>query len=203
MFRQAAPASVNNKEATKQTNNHSQNFTGTDFDELLKAASLGNKKAMDEVLSHPKLWVLIENFCLRGVSNSDTAKDLRQEVISKALAHSDKFGVKEGINHNYKAWLFEIARNVVYTHLRKQKNTVDLTDDVDSRRPPRIVYAVREILPLLDHDQRELYQSYYERDETLAEIAQRMRVDTTTIQRRLKKVEKALVNLISALSPKM
>ena len=55
---------------------------------------------------------------LRSLSaNADISDELTQETFSKALRNIDKFDGKTDI----RAWLFTIARNSYFSHLRKQK----------------------------------------------------------------------------------
>ena len=60
------------------------------------------------------------------VSSPAEADDLLQDLFIKALRQGERFCDL----HNARAWLFEVARNSLTDHLRVQRNTVEVPDDL-------------------------------------------------------------------------
>ena len=56
------------------------------------------------------------------------AEDLTQETMIKALAHKNQLRAREGL----KAWLYQIAKNMVKDYGRKRKSTEDLDRDLSN-----------------------------------------------------------------------
>jgi len=72
---------------------------------------------------------------LRGFARSltrsqDSAEDLVQETVAKALSNLDKFKV----GTNLRAWLFTILRNHFYSTKRKGKREVEDADGVEASK---------------------------------------------------------------------
>lgn len=64
-------------------------------------------------------------FILSLTSNQETAQEITQETFFKALKAIDRFDGSKDIL----AWLFTIARNTYYTHLKKQSKISDVPQD--------------------------------------------------------------------------
>lgn len=63
---------------------------------------------------------------LRGVDAPELADDLLHEVFLRALHQGGKFC---DVN-NARAWLFQVARNLLIDHQRSQRPTVEVDDDL-------------------------------------------------------------------------
>jgi len=87
-------------------------------DEVLVFKSIkGNSKAFELLLDrHLKS---VYNFLFRLVGDLPTAQDLTQETFFKAWKNLRHFDRKK----SFKTWLFTIARNNAYDHLRKKRPT--------------------------------------------------------------------------------
>lgn len=68
----------------------------------------------------------LQRWLAHRLSDATTAQDLLQEVFLKALRQGGRFCSVS----NARAWLFELARNTLTDHLRRQHPTVPLPDDV-------------------------------------------------------------------------
>lgn len=76
---------------------------------------------------------------LRSLSaDENLAEDLTQETFSKALKALDSFDGSKDI----RAWLFTIAKNLYFTHCRRQKLTVE-KDGLEDLQDPRVRFAER------------------------------------------------------------
>src|SRR5215813_5042439 len=89
--------------------------------------------------------------------DSETAKDLFQETMYKALANQEKYNV----GTNIKAWLFTIMRNIFindYRRRAKQQTIFDNTgnDYLLNYKQPSISNAAETELRL-----KEIYQAIY------------------------------------------
>ena len=80
---------------------------------LMLAFQKGNELAFQELVerNHGRVIGLIYRF----ISDASDAEDLAQEVFLKILRKAGSFR-REG---TFKAWMFNIARNVTLDHLRK------------------------------------------------------------------------------------
>ena len=59
----------------------------------------------------------VYRFCLQMTRNSATSEDLTQETFLKIMKSARTFRGQG----SFKAWMFNIARNLAYDHLRQQK----------------------------------------------------------------------------------
>jgi len=68
----------------------------------------------------------LQRWLAHRLSDATTAQDLLQEVFLKALRQGGRFCSVS----NARAWLFEVARNTLTDHLRRQHPTVPLPGDL-------------------------------------------------------------------------
>ena len=68
------------------------------------------------------MYEFVKPFAITLTKDQETAKDLMQETIYRALANSDKYNV----GTNIKAWLYTIMRNIFINNYRRKarENTV-------------------------------------------------------------------------------
>lgn len=109
--------------------------------------------------------IRLYNFYLRTTFDEDLSNDLTQQVFERIIKY--KHSYKE--NSAFKAWFYQIARNVQYDHFKKQKLNIDSLDKVHSEKnikfadndyesaekeeKLKVLYAALEKLP---HDKREI-----------------------------------------------
>lgn len=77
---------------------------------------------------HAKLY----NFFLRTVSDRDLSRDLTQSVFERILKYNHTY--KEGAP--FKAWFYQIARNVKSDHFKKIRFHTSSLEDVNADRNP-------------------------------------------------------------------
>lgn len=86
---------------------------------------------------HNKAWrqhqAEIRAFLKNRAGSADEADDLLQEVFLKALHQGKDFCSIE----NARAWLFQVARNLLVDRLRLSKELVPLPDDLRAETPPQ------------------------------------------------------------------
>ena len=81
----------------------------------------------DEILADiPHLRAFAISLC----GNVDSADDLVQDTILRALTHIDSFEP----NTNLRGWLFRILRNAFYSEYRKRRHEVRDTDGIFASR---------------------------------------------------------------------
>lgn len=83
--------------------------------ELIDAFREGDEAAMTALVQ--KYLDTIYNFSFRFVKREAEAEDITQETFIKVWKHIDSY--KAGMN--FKAWLFQIARNTAMDYFRKKK----------------------------------------------------------------------------------
>jgi RNA polymerase sigma-70 factor, ECF subfamily len=83
---------------------------------------------------HNKAWrqhkTEIRNFLLNRAASAAEADDMLQDVFLKALLQGKDFCRLE----NPRAWLFQVARNLIIDRLRLSKDQVPLPDDLPAQR---------------------------------------------------------------------
>ncbi|MBI5530288.1 MAG: sigma-70 family RNA polymerase sigma factor [Candidatus Doudnabacteria bacterium] len=89
---------------------------------LLEKARKGEEAALAEI--YELYFKSIYRFIFYRVSHKETAEDLTEEVFIKAFS---KLGSLSG-HSSFKAWLYQIARNLVIDYYRQKKQTVALED---------------------------------------------------------------------------
>ena len=117
----------------------------------------------------------IFNYLLRLVGNREDAMDLSQEVFLKAYQNLGKLQDAS----RFGPWLFRIAHNEAFSHLRRKRPEMELGSEpagVIARprlEPLELTLAVRRALGRLSDDQREsivlkIYQGF--KFEEMAEV---------------------------------
>src|SRR3990167_15144 len=89
---------------------------------LLEKAKLGEEAAFGEIYN--LYFKKIYRFVFYRVGHKEVAEDLAEEVFLKA------FGKLASVNENqaFEAWLYQIARNLIYDYYRQKKITVPLEE---------------------------------------------------------------------------
>ena len=73
----------------------------------------------------------LRHWMRRRLRNPLEADDLLQDVFLKALRQGDRFCSV----HNARAWLFEVARNLLADRLRVTRETIELPEDLPALVP--------------------------------------------------------------------
>jgi RNA polymerase sigma-70 factor (ECF subfamily) len=160
-------------------------FREVEDSDLIARTKRGKVEAYNVLVSHWEKRVF--NYLLRLVSNREDAMDLSQEVFLKAyqnlgrLEDPTRFG----------PWLFRIAHNEAFSHLRKKRPEAGLEGRrLERRAPPRLEpielsLAVESALARLSVDQREtvllkIYQGF-----KFEEVARVLGCPASTVKSRL------------------
>ena len=73
----------------------------------------------------------LRHWMRRRLKNPLEADDLLQDLFLKALRQGERFCSV----HNARAWLFEVARNLLADRLRVTRETIELPDDLPAPAP--------------------------------------------------------------------
>ena len=129
----------------------------------------------------------------RRMGNDALADDLLQELFLKALRQGQRFCEV----HNARAWLFEVARNLLADHLRVSRQLVELPDDLVLQvDEPDTVDALTACLPRvlseLSAPDREIITQCDLQGMGQAEFAQRQGIKLSTAKSRLQRARQRL-----------
>ena len=176
--------------------------------ELLRAHAAGDAQAF------ARLYDRYDRPCFRfirrmlGPAQADAAEDLHQESW---IAVSRSAGGFDSAKASFPAWLFTIARNKVFDHLRRQKVAVlawadedaamEVADDgqspleqVETRELGRRLVAAVEALPL---EQRGAFVLFADAGLSLEEVARVTGVGVETAKSRLRYARATLRRLLA------
>jgi len=104
----------------------------------------------------------IYRFVYYKTHHKPTAEDLTSDVFMKALAKVASFDATKG---SFTGWIYQIARNTVIDHYRRDKSYIDIEDmwdlasDSDTERDAEaviMVTKVQEHLAVLSSEQRDI-----------------------------------------------
>lgn len=160
-------------------------FREVEDPDLIARTKRGKVEAYNVLVSHWEKRVF--NYLLRLVSNREDAMDLSQEVFLKAYQNLGRLEDPA----RFGAWLFRIAHNEAFSHLRKKRPEAGLEGRrLERRAPPRLEpielsLAVESALARLSADQREtvllkIYQGF-----KFEEVAQVLSCPVSTVKSRL------------------
>jgi RNA polymerase sigma-70 factor (ECF subfamily) len=183
--------------------------SGTDnTDETLVAAYLrGEETAFARLVE--RYTTPIYRFLTRLTGDPATADDLSQEAFLRAWRKLESFDQTK----KFSAWLFAIARNVAFDHLRKRRIVVfsELPEEVDApdAEPlPDEVYAraesadaLAEALAMLPPDRRALVLMHDEEELTFEEIGEVLGKPMNTVKSQYRRALEALRTLLAPKGP--
>ena len=99
------------------------------------------------------------NFFLKSTYDRDLSHDLTQTVFYRMIRYRQSFGG----NHNFRSWIYQVARNVMSDHFRKEQKVSmfvdieDIGDKAESNNIPGESYRqLYQAMALLEDEQREL-----------------------------------------------
>lgn len=172
-------------------------FREVEDSDLIARTKRGKLEAYNILVSRWEKRVF--NYLLRLVGQREDAMDLSQEVFLKAYQNLGKLADPA----RFGPWLFRIAHNEAYSHLRRKRPEDELGVEPAPAARPRLeplelTLAVRRALEALTREQREavvlkIYQGF-----KFEEIAEVLDCPASTVKSR---VYSALDALKEALAP--
>jgi RNA polymerase sigma-70 factor (ECF subfamily) len=113
---------------------------------LIERAQGGDREAFEELVEMHDRQILSLTFLALG--NRDEARDAYQEIFLKAYRAIDRFRFES----SFYTWIYRIARNVCFDHLRKRE-TLRREIPIDRDRAAHVdVYALADRLPATASD---------------------------------------------------
>ncbi|MDO4537321.1 MAG: RNA polymerase sigma factor [Coriobacteriales bacterium] len=132
----------------------------------------------------------IYNYLYYRLLNSAVADDLTSEVMVRVVRNYDQFDASKG---PLDAWVFRIARNVLFSYFRSNKETSDIenvpqnlvayTDDDPLLEDDGVL--VRKALESLTDEERELVYLKYWEELSNNEIGERLGLNPSTISTKI------------------
>lgn len=171
-----------------------------DDQECIALALDGNGKAFPALVK--RYQDRIYRFILRLIRSPDEASDLTQDTFLRAYQGLARWRP----DASFKTWLFRIARNAAFDHLRRVKRVefVALEDDMEIPDPAAGPEAVLETaqrvrilaaaLGRLPQDHREILLLREIEDMSYEEIADVLGLNTGTVKSRIARARAALLD---------
>lgn len=138
----------------------------------------------------------ILRYCKWHAPGSEMAEDAAQEVFLKAV----RFLGRDGFHGNFRAFLYQIARNTCLDMKKNRWNYVCCLDDINDEPHDSGIFVDRvevkrdleSALSGLDDMERELIQLRFGQDLKLREIAEVLDLPLRTVQSKLRKALKQM-----------
>ncbi|MDP4180598.1 MAG: sigma-70 family RNA polymerase sigma factor [Bacillota bacterium] len=114
--------------------------------ELLVAAKSGDRKSLETLLMDN--YKIVFGYLLKLSMNEDTARDLTQETMTKAIVNIKNFKGES----KFATWLISIASNLFKDALKKKSRTLENIDekiDLDAGEDVEQTILTREKLAIL------------------------------------------------------
>jgi RNA polymerase sigma-70 factor, ECF subfamily len=131
----------------------------------------------------------IYRFIRSRIKDADTAKDVLQDVFIKV--HLNGSQIKE--ESKIKPWLYQVTRNIVHDHFRKQKPTLDIDEmEVAEEKPIPVSLAGFEtclvsFLPKLPEKYREAVTIVDLQNSNQLELAVRLNISYSALKSRVQR----------------
>lgn len=180
-----------------------------DEEELVKRFQNGEEKVFNSLVSEYQKRIF--NLIYKYVPNSETAKDLSQEVFLKAFLALPHFKRQSA----FYSWLYRIAINLCIDYLRKQKrshilpfnelptdsNDEEILSDLkpspsEQAEMKELGQIIRKAVNQLPPGQRRVFNLRYQEGLQLKEIAARLNRSEGTIKAHLHHARRRLQTLL-------
>ncbi|WP_312114744.1 RNA polymerase sigma factor [Brevibacillus reuszeri] len=140
----------------------------------------------------------IFSFLYRMLGQPEDAQDMAQEIFTKAYFQLHKFRT----DSNFSAWLYRMAANHCLDELRRQKRSIQTTDEemelIDAETPEDALLQkeqkqvlLRQVMGL-EEEYRSVVVLRYIDQLSYREISEAMAIPMTTVQMRLHRARKKL-----------
>jgi RNA polymerase sigma factor (sigma-70 family) len=164
---------------------------------LIRLLQQGDQTAFEQIVRHWETPML--NFFYRSVGDLDVAEDLRQDLFVRLYTYRASY---RG-NGTFRAWLYQLAANVLRTYLRRVKTFVSLDGDKADGEESRLELAgseppaseivqrrdtarvVREMLATLSPEDREALMLRFYEGLRYNEICQALNMAETSAKSRV------------------
>ena len=170
--------------------------------DLVRELRQGSDHAFAALYERYKLPVF--RYCLKMLRDVDAAKDVVQTVFLRMYEHRDDLVFAD----RFKAWIFAIARNHCFTHLRTRGRTMELKEEVEQEGEAGAedqlaqrdeAEMVREAIGKLGPEDREVVLLREYENLSYKEIAEVVGVTESAVKSRLFKARRRLYDLLKPL----
>jgi len=167
-------------------------------DRILVLQVQANNRGAYEILIN-RYYRRIYAICLGIVTDPHQSQDLCQEAMLRGyekigyLKNPDRFG----------GWITEIARNVCFNWLRKQKNERTMltrladSPDASNKKSAKIVIEIEEAVAKLPLELRLPLVMYYMDGCNSQTIAEQLSLSNSTVCRRLRQAKHCLYEIVN------
>ncbi len=170
---------------------------------LAAAAAAGNKAALETLLR--RNWPWLKGIVLATVCRGDWLDDIMQDICLKVIDNIASLKEPE----RFGPWLAVIARNEAVNMLRQQAKQTQLSQSLHedaaadaAHEPPRQLWpqetgeSLWAALKRLPEKYREVFVLKYIHDYSYAQIAEAMDIPFTTVQIRLTRARRMLLEIV-------
>jgi len=162
---------------------------------LVQRAQTGDRGAYETLIT--RYYRRVYAVCLGIIADAHDSQDLCQEALLQGYVKISRLRQAD----RFAGWLIEIAKNLCFDWLRKQKKNKKCiaTLAYDTRRPKQddSKRAVTEAVGLLPLELRRPLVMYYFDGRDSRAIAEQLGVSHSSIWRRLRQAKKRLHDLLS------
>lgn len=172
---------------------------------LVYAAREGDKEAVLELLR--RNWAWLRGLVLGVVHNADEAEDILQDICVQVISKIDTLREPE----LFIRWLAAIARRQALQYTRRQnKRPVTIDDEIIDRQPDdksgelfenierkERYQQILDAINSLDEKYRQVLIMQYTSGLTYAQIAEALDIPITTLQIRLVRARRMVINQIN------
>jgi len=174
------------------------NAARTDDMNLALRIRAGDQSAFRELVERHQSRVFR---ILYGILNdTDDAEEVAQDVFAKVYFSIDRFDHRSSLF----TWIYSIAVNEAYSHLRKRRTAPDFHSLIDGRPTPDRAAAqrdlVKKLLALIPEDDRLLLLLKEVEGCSVTNLAEMTGMNESTIKVRLFRTRRKLVGLAARLS---
>jgi RNA polymerase sigma-70 factor, ECF subfamily len=144
------------------------------------------------------IYIQNENYvrkCLYWLLDRELVNDVVQEVFVKVWQKMDQFENKSSM----KTWIYRIAMNTAYDHMRKEKKYISL-ETIDTAHATTEIEStsihqelLKRAVGLLSAKQRIVFVLYYMEELSVQEVAQSAGISVGTVKSRLSSAREVMV----------
>ena len=163
-------------------------------DLLLNVASHGCQDSFRKIFNH--FYPILVGQGMKSRLSKEVASELAQETMMRVWSQANSFDVSKG---NAALWIYVIARNLKYDHLRKHRKgpiqapsqdvySEEIVDFSDEGRVEALfdLNQLREHIKKLSTEQRDIIHKIYFEGMTQQEIAEESRIPIGTVKSRVR-----------------
>ena len=160
--------------------------------ELFQQLALGDENAFEKIFHH--YFPFIVSFIIKITHTQHTAEEIAQEVFLRLWKHREEFQQKSGL----RAWLYKVAANLAFDHLKKEAHhnklilfynqrpgDYDDTSNIIAFKESKLI--IEAVVQKLPEQQKLAYKLSREDGLNHQEIADKMNISINTVKNHISK----------------